>query len=370
MSTKPTDTRYRFGKRILDLLSAGNLNITLISILMGLLFGSIILIIGGFNPFEAYSIMWTGVFGRTSYIAQTIVRSTPIILTGLSVAFAFRTGLFNIGAEGQFIIGAMVAALTGYFFQLPAIIHVPVVFFSAILAAGLWGSIAGILKSRFGVHEVISTIMLNWIALYLQNYVIFRPSFRRPNSEASHFIRQTATIGINLPQSLIGSARVHWGIIMALIIALLVWFILKKTTLGYQLRAVGLNRHAAEYGGIHVRKNMIISMAIAGALAGSAGAFHVMGVSRQIAILPSMEGYGFNGIAVALIGANSAIGCVLAGLLFGALTYGGPKIQSAMGAPSEIISIMIGTIVLFISMPAIIKHMGKKFKIKRGDKDV
>ncbi|KNF10124.1 ABC-type uncharacterized transport system, permease component [Gottschalkia purinilytica] len=356
---------------------------TIVSIALGFLVGGLILAAVGFNLFDVYSTMFKGVFSRPKYIAWTIIRSVPIILTGLSVAFAFRTGLFNIGAEGQFIIGALVAALLGYFLELPLVIHAIVVLIGAGIAAGLWGSIAGYLRAKFGVHEVISTIMLNWIALYLNNYVVSWEKFRRPQSEASYKILDSASIGILqqwkrtdagrefLSNSKflreILSAPVNWGIIIAILCAIMVWYILQKTTLGYELRAVGLNQDASEYGGINVRRSILTSMFISGILAGLAGAIHVLGVTKEVAILSFMEGSGFDGIAVALLGNNTPLGSVLSGLLFGALKYSGPKIQSTMGAPSEVINIMIGSIVFFTSMPSFIKIIASKFKRRRGE---
>ncbi|TCO79463.1 ABC transporter permease [Marinisporobacter balticus] len=365
---------------IKEMLGSGNFMITLVSIFLGILVGAIVLKIAGYSPLESYGVMLKGIFGKPKYILYTIIYATPLIMTGLSVAFAFKTGLFNIGAEGQFIIGALVATLVGYFVKLPMGIHVVVVFVAAITAAGLWGGIAGYLKAKFGVHEVIATIMLNWIALYLNNYVIMLEGFKRPNSEASYKIWDTATIGILEKWKYTAHGRVwlkvhpilqsifktpvNLGIICAIILAFVVWFILNRTTLGYELRSVGSNKYAAEYGGINVKKSMIVSMSIAGALAGAAGALQVMGVSKQVSILAAMEGYGFDGIAVALIGSNGAFGCVFSGLLFGALKYGGPKIQSAMGAPSEVVSIVMGTIVFFIAMPKFIRLLVSLVKRK------
>ncbi|TCS83009.1 ABC transporter permease [Tepidibacillus fermentans] len=362
---------------------SGNFGFTLISILIGLIVGAVVLSIAGFNPIEAYGVMFKGVFSKPKYIAYAIIYATPLIITGLSVAFAFRTGLFNIGAEGQYIIGALVAALTGYFLKFPPVIHAILVIFAAALAAGLWGGIAGFLKARFGVHEVIATIMLNWIALYLNNYVVMLEGFKRPQTEASYEVHQTASIGLfeNWKVSDAGRewlsnypfladmmrAPVNLGFIIAIILALLVWFILNKTTLGYELRAVGLNKDAAEYGGIGVKKSITISMIIAGALAGTAGAIQVLGVTKSVAVLAAMEGYGFNGIAVSLIGSNTPFGSVLGGLLFGILQYGGPKIQSALDAPSEVINIVIGTIVFFIAIPKFIKLVLSFRRKKRGE---
>lgn len=363
-----------------------NFIITLISIALGLIVGALALLIAGFNPLEAYGIMFTGIFGSPKYISWTIVRSTPLILTGISVAFAFRTGLFNIGAEGQYIIGGLVATLVGYFFDLPIVIHAIVAILLACLAAAIWGGIAGLLKAKFGINEVITTIMLNWTALYLSNYIVFWEPFKRPNRDASQRILDTASIEVLGKWKLSDAGReflnnneflkeflnppVNFGFLIAILMAILVWYILKNTTLGYQLKAVGFNRDAAEYGGIDVRKNIIVSMMIAGAIAGLAGATQVLGVSKETTILSATEGYGFDGMAVALIANSHPIACIPAGLLFGGLKYAGSKLQVELRAPLEVINITIGVIVFFIAMPKLIKIItsftGQR---KRGAKD-
>ncbi len=334
---------------------------TLLSIVLGFLVGAVILSIAGFNPLKAYSVMIQGIIGKPRFIAWTIVYATPLILTGLSVAFAFRTGLFNIGAEGQYIVGSMAAVLVGYFFNGPAIIHIPLAILAGCLAGAIWAAIAGFLKAKFGIHEVISTIMLNWIALYLSNFATTVDGFSLPDTEASHSIKDTASIAISFLKPLVGTAKVNWGIIIALIAAVIVYYIIFKTTLGYELRAVGYNKNAAEYGGINVNKSIVVSMAIAGALSGLAGVTQVLGVSQKITILAAAEGYGFDGIAVSLIGANSPIGVVLAGILFGGLKYGGSKLQT-IGAPPEVVSIVIGSIIYFIAASLIVKVIINKIK--------
>lgn len=367
-------------------MKGNRLKITLASILLGFVVGAIILLIAGFNPLEAYGVMISGVFGSPKYISWTLIKAAPIIITGISVAFAFRTGLFNIGAEGQFIIGALVATLVGYFFKLPPVLHAIVALVLASIASGLWAGIAGLLKAKFGINEVITTIMLNWIALYFSNFVVFWEKFRRPDSETSYAILQSASIRIlgKWKETETGmewlanhkfwgsflNPPVSFGFIISILLAFWIRYILNNTTLGYQLRAVGFNKDASEYGGINVKKNMVRAMAIAGALSGCAGAIHVLGTTHEVAVLATMEGNGFDGIAVSLIANNNPIACIFAGFLFGALKYGGQKIQPAMGAPSEIISIVIGIIVLFISMPNFILALKNLFnspkKRKRG----
>ncbi|THB72170.1 MAG: ABC transporter permease [Desulfobulbaceae bacterium] len=357
----------------------GPLGLTIFSTILGFSIGAIVLAIAGFNPAEAYWAIIRGIFSKPKYMSYVIIYATPLIITGLSVAFALRTGLFNIGAEGQFIVGAMTAAMAGYYFQLPMIIHVPLCILLAMSAAAVWGGLAGYIKARFGVHEVISTIMLNWIAFYLSNWSLTIKSFGKQGTGKSYMIQETARIdlfgqwkiteaGIDFIRShkILGDvlkSPVNIGILVALLLAFLVWYILNKTTLGYELRAVGFNPDAAEYGGINVKKSMVTSMAIAGGLAGAAGALQVMGVGHKIAKLAIMEGYGFDGIAVALIGNNTGPGSVFAGLLFGGLKYGGSKIQDAVGAPTEVINIVVGTIILFIAMPKFIQLV---LRFKKG----
>ncbi len=332
------------------------------SIVLGLVVGAIILKISGFSILEAYGLMFKGMLGSPKNIAWTIVYATPLILTGLSVAFAFRTGLFNIGVEGQFIIGSIGAFIVGYFVQLPAIIHIPLTFLAGVIAAGLWGGLAGLLKSKFGVHEVIATIMLNWIALYLNNYIMELPLIKRPNSESSHRIQETARIGITWFKDIVGPAvKLNWGTIVGIIIAIIISYVLFKTTLGYRLRAVGFNRDAAEYGGINVNRSIVTSMFIAGMLGGAAGALHIMGNYFQISVLAAMEGFGLNGIAVALIANNSPIGTIFAALLFGGISYGGRNMQSAsVPVPTEVINIVIGSIIFFIATHNLIMYLEKK----------
>lgn len=355
---------------------------TLLSIGIGFFMGGLILFIAGYDPFQVYSVMVRGVFGRPKYISWTIIKATPLIITALSVAFAFRTGLFNIGAEGQFMIGATVAALLGYYFRLPALVHIPLVFMAGAVAGGLWGAVAGYLKARFGIHEVISTIMLNWIAFYSHNYVVAMPGFAR-RTNISHSIQKTASIAILGEWKMSAAGRawmaqhpfwkdilktpVNAGFLVAIGLVFFAWFILNRTTLGYRLRAVGFNRHAAEFGGIDVARHITLSMFVAGMFGGAAGALQVMGVAKNISTLAAMEGFGFDGIAIALIGNSNPFGCLFAGFLFGALKYGGTKIQSPpVRAPIEIINIMIGTIVFFIAMPRFLAML-RGWRRRRGE---
>ncbi len=357
------------------------LTTTFIAIVLGFLAGAIILNLTGVSAIEAYTEMFMGAISKPNYISTIIVRSTPLILTGLSVAFAFKTGLFNIGAEGQFIIGSLAAAFLGLKLNFPWFIQVPVVMMLATLIAGFYGGISGYLKARFGVHEVLSTIMFNWIALYFSNWALMSPIMHRPHTETSEFILPQTSITI-LEEWKISEAGMNFfmenpslgqffrspinlGIIIAIIAAILAWYILEKTTFGYELKAVGFNPNASKYGGIKVEKRLTQSMFISGALAGLAGATHVMGVSKNVAILAGPEGYGFEGIAVALIGLTHPIGTIISGFFLGTLKYTGQKLQSSMEVPSEVITLMIGAIIFFLALEPIMNklfsHIRKKY---------
>lgn len=345
--------------------------VTMFAILLGFLVGAVVLLVAGYNPIHAYSTLLQGVFGKPKYIAWTLIKATPLILTGLSVAFAFRTGLFNIGAEGQFMIGALTAAVVGYLVHLPAILHIPLVLISAAIAAGLWGGIAGYLKSKFGVNEVISTIMLNWVALYLSNFIVGLEFLKREGTEATEDIQETAKISFSWMNEYLGSfLKTNYGFLIALFIVAGVSYYLFKTTQGYELRAVGFNKDAAKFGGINVDRAMLKSMSIAGALAGIGGALQVSGFSYHISKLAVSEGYGFNGIAVALIGNNTPFGTVFGALLFGGLQYGGTKMMAPpLKVPPEVISVVIGSIIFFIAISNAFRFI-LKFKEKKNAKEV
>ena len=361
------------------------LKLSLISILAGFIIGMIILLLAGYNPITTYIKLIGGIFGKWKYISYVIIRSTPIILTGLSVAFAYNTGLFNIGAEGQVMVGTIAADMAGYFIKLPIIIHPIFCILVAMIAGGIWGGISGILKGKFGIHEVISTIMLNWIAFYLVNLSIEWEPFKL-GTNTTHEIRQTASIEFLGAWKASEAGRawlmkhpvlndimktdINFGFLITIVVVIAIWFILKKTTLGYKLKAVGFNKDAAEYAGISVPGSVFTSMFIAGSLAGLAGATQVLGVSGNIATIAAMEGYGFDGIAVALIGSSHPIGVFFSGLFFGALKYGGIKIQlPPIRAPKEVINIMIGSIIVNMAMPEVIKVIRHKLSRKKKEVD-
>ena len=359
----------------------------LIAILCGFIVATIVIAISGYNPFEAFGALFRGIFSKPKYISNVIIKATPIMITGLSVAFAFKVGLFNIGAEGQYIAGTIAATIAGILFDFPPVIQIPVVILCGMIGGAILGGLVGFLKAKFGIHEVITSIMFNWIAFYGCNYVVNTQRFHMPNSTGTYPINPSGytTFLYNWRSTEAGRAFLaehpvladiflrtdaNVGIIIAILVAIILAFILKKTTKGYELRAVGFNKYAAEFAGINVKKNILQAMIIAGAVAGLAGALMITGVNpHKISTLGSFENYGFNGLSVALIAGNSPIGCIFAALLFAGLIYGGGAIQAEVGVPSEIINILIGTIVFFIALTSIVPVLADRLE-KRRKKNV
>lgn len=344
---------------------------TIISIFLGLAVGALVLIFSGYNPIEAYSALLNGIFKSPRNIGWALVYSTPIMLTGLGVCFAFKTGLFNMGAEGQFIVGTIVGYLVGYLLPLPPILHPIVAILIAIIVGAAYGALAGFIKAKFGIHEVISTIMLNWVAFYFQNFLA--QTYKQENSFASYEILESSKITLFKDSykefgpffSKFFKAPIHLGLILAIIAVIIAWYILNKTVLGYQLKAVGLNREASEYGGIDSSKKIIQSMAISGAICALAGVTHILGYTYSISVLSAMDNYGFDGLAVSLLASNNPIGVIFSGLFFGSLKYAGSNLQRVLGVPTELINIIIGTIILFTSIPLAFRIIRAKSQRKK-----
>ena len=342
----------------------GNIIYTLFAILMGFLTGAIILAIAGMNPGVIYAKLISGIFSKPKYLVWTLVYASPLIFTGLSVAFSFRTGVFNIGAEGQFVIGGLVACVLGIVLKLPAGLHAIVCLVAAAAAGCIWSLIVGVLKVKRGIHEVLSFIMFNWIAFYLSNYVVNLPGIHRESSEATQDVAASARL--LMPEGLRSSldcSNAHWGIVLAVIAAVIIWVIIEKTTLGYKLKAVGFNSNGAEYGGIDANKSILTALGISGLLSGLGGAVQVLGMAGRLSQFAGQEGFGFEGITVALIGSSNPIGCIFSGLFYGAMKYGGSKL-SIVKAPSEVVDIIMGCVVLLIA----ISHVFKVFVLKAAKK--
>jgi simple sugar transport system permease protein len=307
------------------------------------------------GPRGAFAGLWNGAFGTPRRIADTLVTATPYIFAGLAVALAFKCGLFNIGAEGQLAFGAVGAAWIGYSLQgFPFPVHMMLALAAGLLGGLLWGAIPGILKAYTGAHEVIITIMLNYIALQFTQYLLSGPMKDRSPGNVT---ARTPLVqpGAELPSLFAGTQwEMHVGVLLAMLAAVLVHIFLQRTTWGFELRTVGANQHAAKYAGISVAKNLIVAMGLSGMLAGAAGAVEVLGVTHRHE-LGFGTGYGFDSIAIALLGRTNPYGVVAAAILFGALKSGATQMQFNTQISSSIISVVQGLVLLFVAADAIIR---------------
>ncbi|WP_058486410.1 ABC transporter permease [Defluviitalea phaphyphila] len=348
--------------------------IPFLSVLLGFIMGALIMLFSGYNPLEAYSALLKGAgfYGSIKRFGDTLLNMTTLIFTGLSVAFAFRTGLFNIGAAGQMLMGGFIAVYIGIIFDLPRIIHLPFAVISAGLAGALWASIPGILKAKFKVHEVVTTIMMNWIAYWSVYY--FVPNYIPGNFDTeSAVIKESASLRTDWLSSLFKGSYVNLGLFLSIIAVIIIWWILEKTTFGYELKAVGFNPNSAEYAGMKVNRNIVFSMMISGTLAGLAGAVYYLGYTNNIKIgeLPTQ---GFDGIAVALLGLNNPIGIVFSSFLFGFMNAGKLFMSASTEVPKELIEIIIAVIIFFAAANLMIKgflsKINKVIYRKEGEKNV
>lgn len=336
-----------------------NILVPIISIILGLAVGAVVMIFSGYDPVAGYIALWNGIFGSSYSIGETIRQISPYILAGLAVAFAFRSGLFNIGVEGQLIVGWFAAAYVGMAFELPKIIHLPLAILAAAVAGALWGLVPGILKAKLHVHEVIVTIMMNYIALHTVNALIKTISDGGYKTEKIH---ATASLRSDFLSNLTDFSTLHYGILIALAMVGVMWFILDKTKTGYELKSVGFNEHASQYAGMNVQRNIVLSMVISGAFAGLAGAMEALGTFGNIVSRGAFTGIGFDGIAVALLGANTPLGVIFGASLFGSLKYGAGNMPNEAGVPIEIVSIVIALIIFFVASGYIIRVLLSKMK--------
>lgn len=396
--TKKKDT----GKIFLEEVSKSPITVTILAIISGLILGGLLVAITTEEVYQAFDIsFWEGIksgagaawstyealfygsVGNPSKIInalrsgdaldirrafnpffESLVVSTPYIFAGLSVALGFRVGLFNIGAEGQLFIGAATTVSAAIFLKgLPAIIHIPISLLAGFIGGGLWGFIPGWLKAKTGAHEVINTIMMNYIAFRLSEFLLRGP-LKNPEgfTPVSAHIEESA----ELYRFFESPIRFHIGFFIALFVAFLVYWLLFKTTWGYTLRTVGANPRAAKYAGMNIVRSTVIAMFLAGGLAGLAGANEVLGVNHNLS-LAFASGYGFDAIALALLGKSNPIGVVLAAILFGFLRNGAIQMQLSAGIPIDIISILQAFILAFIAAPAIIRTI---YRLKEPDIDI
>ena len=307
-----------------------SLLVPLLAVFTALILGALIILAAGGNPVFAYVGLFQGAFGSVKALSETAVWATPYIFAGLAVALAFKGGLFNIGAEGQLAFGAVVAALIGYALpdwlgvDLPAFIHIPLAVGLGALAGALWAAIAGALKAYTGAHEVINTIMMNYIALNITQFLLNGP-MKNPDPKNLSAATPEIAVSARIPPIFPG-LRVHWGFVLALVVAGIVWWLLSKTTLGFEIRTVGMNPDAARYAGINVKRILVMTMFLSGLLAGMAGAIEVTGLNYRHELNFSL-GYGFDSIAIALLGKTHPLGVVIAAIFFGAMKNGGTRIH-------------------------------------------
>jgi ABC-type uncharacterized transport system permease subunit len=352
-------------KRLKELLNS--LLVPLLAIVTAIIIGGIVIAVVGGNPFAAYLGLAQGAFGSAKALSETAVWATPYIFAGLAVALAFKGGLFNIGAEGQLAVGAVVSALIGYALpewlhtSIPWFIHLPLTVGLGVLGGAIWGAIPGALKAYTGGHEVINTIMMNYIALNLTSFLLNGP-MRDPNPLNLSAKTPDIAVSARIPPIFPG-LRVHWGFVLALLMSVFIWWLLQKTTLGFEIRTVGANPDAAKYAGINVKWNIILTMGISGALAGLAGVIEVTALNYRHELGFSL-GYGFDAIAIALLGKNNPYGVVLAAILFGAMRNGGTRMQFLTQIPVDIISVIQALILLFVAADAIIRFI---YRIRPGE---
>jgi ABC-type uncharacterized transport system permease subunit len=361
----------------------------LIAVVAAFVVGAILILIIGDNPIQAYRLLFGSAFSWPVGIGYTLFYATPLIFTGLAVMVAFRCGLLNIGAEGQLYVAAFATAWVGIKFggvlitapdgttvispwaNLPALLLIPLCFLAAMAAGGLWGAIPGVLKAKFGSHEVINTIMLNFLAVALLSYFT-QYHYKIPGDP----ILQTAQIGWGAHIARLGkfipglpiSVPLNFAFILALLCCALVYVFLWRTKWGYELRSTGSNPTAAEYGGISVRKQIIIAMTISGALAGMVGINEVMG-HRYRYYDGFSDNYGFTGIAVALLGRNHPVGVILAALLFAVLQRGGLPVDAfTEHVTKDIVQVLQGTIILFVAAEAMFRGPVQKWGLLKRSK--
>ena len=361
-------------KQILQTISDNSL-VPFLAILTAVVVGGVIIAFVGGNPILAYRGLLEGSFGSTKALSETAVWATPYIFAGLAVALAFKGGLFNIGAEGQLAVGAVASSLVGYAlpewlgYDLPAIIHLPLAIVFGVLMGGLWAAIVGWLKAYTGGHEVINTIMMNYIALNTTSYLL---NGVMKDRSPTNVIARTPLIAdsARIPPIFDG-LRVHWGFILALLVAFGIWWLLNKTTLGFQIRTVGLNPDAAKYAGINVKRIVILTMALSGMLAGLAGTIEVTGLNYRHE-LGFSQGYGYDAIAIALLGKSHPLGVVLAAFLFAAMRNGATRMQFLTQMPVDLISMIQALILLFVAADAIVRYIyrikskGERVVLTRG----
>ena len=329
---------------------ASEIAVPVVSVIIAMGIGSLIMLAAGFDPLAAFPAMFRGAFGGGRQIGETLLRATPLMFTGLAVAYGFRAGLFNIGAEGQLFLGGLSAAWLGIVLAgLPQPLNIVLMLLAGAVIGAAWAFIPALLKAKVGAHEVITTMMFTYIGRYIVSWLVTGPL------RADGQIPQTDVLPAEstLPRlhelfGFLAVSRVHLGFIIAIVLAFFIWWVLKYTTLGYESRAVGFNPWASETGGISVSATTVKALCISGALAGLGGVTEVMGVHHRLFDQFS-PGFGFTGIAVALLAKNNPIGVIAAAILFGALSAGSGTMQLEADVPSKVIFIIQALIIFLVA---------------------
>ncbi|MGW8224606.1 MAG: ABC transporter permease [Anaerolineales bacterium] len=312
----------------------------------------------------SYKSLFLGAFGSVYAISETLFAATPLILAGLAVALGFRAGLFNIGVNGQMLIGGMAAIWVGLHIPLPAILHIPLAILAAIIGGAIWAGISGLLKARTGAHEVITTIMLNFIAFFFVEYLLKTPAFQEPgrNNPQSEMLPVSA----RFPFIFGSDYRVSIGLLIALVAVFFVYWLLFRSSLGFEFRAVGFNPSAGKYAGMKVASVYVLVMAISGSLAGIAGANQAMGLAPYQVTQDFAGTIGFDALALALLGRSHPFGVLWAGLLFGALKAGGRQMQAAAQIPLDLVVVVQALIIVFIASPDLVRAI---FRVKPSEEE-
>jgi ABC-type uncharacterized transport system permease subunit len=343
--------------------------IPLAGMLTALIIGAIMLLILKANPFEAYSALLNGAFGNVYGVTQSVVKATPLLLVGLGICIAFRASVINIGAEGQIIAGALMATWFPLAFrEWPGWVLIPVTLILGFLAGAAWGFIPGILKAKLKVNEILSTVMMNAIALQLMNLLIRSVLMDPAGITAGTYLAQSE----RLPEQvwlakLVPQTQLHAGAIIAILLAIVVYIFLWRTTIGYRIRSVGLNPDASRYSGINVPYYQALSLTLAGGFAGLAGVIEVIGVQHRL-LEGITSGYGFSGIVAALFGGLHPLGAIPASFLFGSLLVGADKMQRAVQVPSSLIDTILGLIVLFVVGSSLLSQRWSAKRLIAGEK--
>jgi ABC-type uncharacterized transport system permease subunit len=339
-----------------------------LAVLAALAVGAVMLLLLGANPIKAYGALFEGAFGSTNAVAETAVKAVPLLLVALGICIAFRGNVINIGGEGQMVIGAIFATLVGL--SLPdwsGWIVIPLAMIAGFIGGAIWGGIPGLLKAYFDVNEILSTVMMNAIAVYVMNFLLRGPMIDPSQAELASKIPQTAALADAFRLPRLAPTRLHLGAGIAIVLAFLVYILLWRTTLGYRIRAVGQNPHASRYGGIKVRRYMVIALLLSGAFAGLAGAVQVYGLNYRMITDGSATGFtgnaGFNGIVAALFGQLHPIGAIPASFLFGALLVGANKLQRAMQVPAAFIVVLNGLVVIFVVSSEVWRHRRQRRRL-------